>query len=110
MDKILKRTNMCGDLRKEDIGKEVVLNGWVQTKRNLGGLTFVDLRDKTGITQIQFADALQEKANTLGREYCIGVQGTVIERESKNDKLATGFIEVKATDLVIYSEADTPPS
>ncbi|MDO5441812.1 MAG: aspartate--tRNA ligase [Bacillota bacterium] len=109
MDKILKRTNMCGDLRKEDIGKEVVLNGWVQTKRNLGGLTFVDLRDKTGITQIQFADALQEKANTLGREYCIGVQGTVIERESKNDKLATGFIEVKATDLVIYSEADTPP-
>ena len=109
MEKILKRTNMCGELRKEDIGKEVVLNGWVQTKRNLGGLTFVDLRDKTGITQIQFADEIQEKANTLGREFCIGVKGTVIERESKNENLPTGFIEVKATDLVIYSEADTPP-
>ena len=109
MEKIFKRTNMCGELRKEDIGKEVVLNGWVQTKRNLGGLTFVDLRDKTGITQIQFADAIQEQANSLGREYCIGVKGTVIERESKNDNLPTGFIEVKATGLVIYSEADTPP-
>ena len=109
MEKIFKRTNMCGELRKEDIGKEVVLNGWVQTKRNLGGLTFVDLRDKTGITQIAFADEIQEKANSLGREYCIGVKGTVIERESKNETLPTGFIEVKATDLVIYSEADTPP-
>ena len=109
MEKIFKRTNMCGELRKEDIGKEVVLNGWVQTKRNLGGLTFVDLRDKTGITQIAFADDIQEQANTLGREYCIGVKGTVIERESKNETLSTGYIEVKATDLIIYSEADTPP-
>ena len=109
MEKIFKRTNMCGELRKEDIGKEVVLNGWVQTKRNLGGLTFVDLRDKTGITQIAFADDIQEQANTLGREYCIGVKGTVIERESKNESLPTGYIEVKATDLIIYSEADTPP-
>jgi len=100
---------MCGELRKEDIGKEVVLNGWVQVKRNLGGLTFVDLRDKTGITQIAFGDDIQELANTLGREYCIGVKGIVVERESKNDKLPTGFIEVKAHDLVIYSEADTPP-
>ncbi len=109
MEKIFKRTNMCGELRKEDIGKEVVLNGWVQTKRNLGGLTFVDLRDKTGITQVAFADDIQEKANSLGREYCIGVKGTVIERESKNESLPTGYIEVKATDLVVYSEADTPP-
>ncbi len=109
MDKIFKRTNMCGELRKEDIGKEVVLNGWVQTKRNLGGLTFVDLRDKTGITQIAFGDEIQEKANTLGREYCIGVKGIVIERESKNDSIPTGYIEVKASDLIIYSEADTPP-
>ncbi len=113
MDRIFKRTDMCGTLRKEDIGREVVLNGWVQVKRNLGGLTFVDLRDKTGITQIAFgtelSKELQEKANSLGREFCIGVKGRVIERESKNDSLPTGFIEVSASDLIIYSEADTPP-
>ncbi|MBR6025270.1 MAG: Asp-tRNA(Asn)/Glu-tRNA(Gln) amidotransferase GatCAB subunit C, partial [Firmicutes bacterium] len=69
MENIFKRTDMCGTLRKEDIGREVVLNGWVQVKRNLGGLTFVDLRDKTGITQIAFgtdlSKELQEKANSL---------------------------------------------
>ncbi|MBR5756403.1 MAG: aspartate--tRNA ligase [Firmicutes bacterium] len=113
METIFKRTDMCGTLRKEDIGREVVLNGWVQVKRNLGGLTFVDLRDKTGITQIAFgtdlSKELQEKANSLGREFCIGVKGKVIERESKNENLPTGYIEVSASDLIIYSEADTPP-
>ena len=113
MENIFKRTDMCGTLRKEDIGREVVLNGWVQVKRNLGGLTFVDLRDKTGITQIAFgtdlSKELQEKANSLGREFCIGVKGKVIERESKNENLPTGYIEVSASDLIIYSEADTPP-
>jgi aspartyl-tRNA synthetase len=110
---IFKRTDYCGTLRKEDIGREVILNGWVQVKRNLGGLLFVDLRDKTGITQISFGSDLpadkMELANSLGREYCIGVKGKVIERESKNETLPTGYIEVFANDLVVYSEADTPP-
>ena len=104
---------MCGELRLEDAGKEVVLNGWVAKARSLGGLVFVDIRDKSGITQITFnediGEELLEKAKSLRSEYVIGVTGTVKERSSKNDNLPTGAIEVFATDLVIYSEADTPP-
>ena len=113
MSTLLKRTHMCGELRLEDAGKEVVLNGWVAKARSLGGLVFVDIRDKSGITQITFNEDIQEelleKAKSLRSEYVIGVTGTVKERSSKNDNLPTGAIEVFANDLVIYSEADTPP-
>lgn len=113
MSTLLKRTHMCGELRLEDAGKEVVLNGWIAKARSLGGLVFVDIRDKSGITQITFnediPEELLEKAKSLRSEYVIGVTGTVKERSSKNDNLPTGAIEVFANDLVIYSEADTPP-
>lgn len=113
MSTLLKRTHMCGELRLEDAGKEVVLNGWVAKARSLGGLVFVDIRDKSGITQITFnediPEELLEKAKSLRSEHVIGVTGTVKERSSKNDNLPTGAIEVFANDLVIYSEADTPP-
>ena len=113
MSTLLKRTHMCGELRLEDAGKEVVLNGWVAKARSLGCLVFVDIRDKSGITQITFnediGEELLEKAKSLRSEYVIWVTGTVKERSSKNDNLPTGAIEVFATDLVIYSEADTPP-
>ncbi|WLD75528.1 aspartate--tRNA ligase [Mogibacterium neglectum] len=113
MSKLLKRTHMCGELRQDDVGKRVVLNGWVAKARSLGGLVFVDIRDKSGITQITFnediPEELLEKAKSLRSEYVIGVTGTVKERSSKNDSIPTGSIEVFANDLVIYSEADTPP-
>lgn len=110
---VLKRTHMCGELRLADDGKEVVLNGWVAKARSLGSLVFVDIRDKSGITQVTFnedlGDEILEKAKSLRSEYVIGVKGIVSERSSKNDKLDTGDIEVFASDLVIYSEALTPP-
>ena len=110
---IYKRSHMCGELRASDIGQEVVLNGWIQKRRNLGGLIFCDLRDKTGITQIVFDDkipqSLFDKADTLRSEYVVGVKGKVAERESKNPDLPTGDIEVFVSDLIIYSTADTPP-
>lgn len=113
MRNVWKRTNMCGSLRLSDAGAEVVLNGWVSKKRNLGGLIFCDLRDRTGIVQIVFSDEvpkeLFEAADTLKSEYVIGVRGTVIERESKNKELATGDIEIAVSDFVIYSASETPP-
>ena len=104
---------MCGELRLADEGKNVVLNGWVAKARSLGGLIFVDIRDKSGITQVTFnedvpADII-ELAKSLRSEYCIGVKGTVRERSSKNPNLPTGDIEVFADDLVIYSKSETPP-
>lgn len=113
MSTLFKRTHMCGDLRLADEGKQVVLNGWVAKRRNLGGLIFVDLRDKTGIVQVTFDDniptELFEMADSLRGEYVIGVKGTVKERTAKNGNIATGDIEVFAEELVIYSESDTPP-
>ncbi len=104
---------MCGELRISDEGQHVVLNGWVSKRRNLGGLIFVDLRDKTGIVQVTFDDnipaELFEKADSLRSEYVIGISGTVKERTAKNGNIATGDIEVFADNLIIYSEADTPP-
>lgn len=109
----LKRTHYCGDLRIENAGQEVILNGWVQKKRNLGGLVFVDLRDIRGISQIIFdADVSKdafEKAEKLGSEYVIAVKGTVRERESKNPNMATGDIEISATELRVLSKSQTPP-
>ncbi len=110
---LFKRTHMCGDLRIEDVGRSVVLNGWVAKRRNLGGLIFCDLRDRTGITQVVFNDTVPEelfaRADSLRSEYVVGLKGTVAERESKNPDLPTGDIEVLAEDLVIYSRAETPP-
>jgi len=110
---LFKRTHMCGDLRSTDIGADVVLNGWIQKRRNLGGLIFCDVRDKTGITQVVFNDETSEElfalADTLRSEYVVGVKGKVVERESKNPEMETGDIEVIADDLVIYSKSETPP-
>ena len=113
MRNVWKRTNMCGTLRIGNVGAEVVLNGWVSKKRNLGGLIFCDLRDRSGIAQIVFSDEVPkeifEAADSLKSEYVIGVKGTVIERESKNKDLPTGDIEIAVSDFKIYSTADTPP-
>lgn len=110
----LKRTHTCGELKAEHIGQEVILNGWVGPRRDLGGLIFIDLRDRYGVTQIVFTEtdaALHEKAEHLRAEYVIGVKGKVIARgeENINPNLVTGEVEIEATDLIIYSEADTPP-
>ena len=113
MSNLLKRTHMCGTLNISNVGQEVVLNGWVAKRRNLGGLIFVDLRDKTGIVQVTFDDQIPqelfEKADSLRSEYVVGIKGTVKERSAKNANIPTGEIEVFATDLVLYSEAETPP-
>ena len=94
------RTNTCGELRLQNAGQEVTLAGWVQRTRKMGGMTFVDVRDRYGITQIVFdesADAeLCAKANRLGREFCVQVKGTVSERQSKNPKMPTGDIEIRS--------------
>lgn len=104
---------MCGTLNISNVGQDVVLNGWVAKRRNLGGLIFIDLRDKTGIVQVTFDDKIPQelfdKADSLRSEYVVGVKGKVLERSAKNENIATGEVEVFATDLVIYSEADTPP-
>ena len=107
------RTKTCGELRLTDAGKEVVLAGWVQRSRKMGGMTFVDLRDRYGITQLVFNEAedtgLCDEANKLGREYCIRVKGIVSERQSKNNKIATGDIEIIAKELTVLSSSLTPP-
>lgn len=113
MAELFKRTQMCGTLNIEEVGKEVTLNGWVAKQRSLGSLIFLDLRDKTGIVQVVFDDTLAEdvfkKAASLRSEYVIGVKGVVRERSSKNPDIPTGDIEVLAKELVVYSEAATPP-
>ena len=107
------RTNTCGELRLLDAGKEVTLAGWVQRARKMGGMTFVDLRDRYGITQLVFNEAdnadLCGEANKLGREYCIQVKGVVNERQSKNNKIPTGDIEIIAKELKVLSSSQTPP-
>ena len=107
------RTKTCGELRLSDKGKEVTLAGWVQRTRKMGGMTFADLRDRYGITQLVFNEAddkdLCDQANHLGREYCIQVEGVVNERESKNPNLPTGEIEIIAKKLVVLSPSLTPP-
>ena len=107
------RTHTCGELRIENVGQEVTLAGWVQKSRKLGGMTFIDLRDRYGITQIVVdAEAhsdLIEKASSLGREYVIQIIGKVIERQSKNAKMPTGDIEIDLSELNILNVAQTPP-
>ena len=107
------RTHNCGELRMSLVGQTVTLAGWVQKTRELGGMSFVDLRDRYGITQIVFNQskdaALSDQAKEIGREYVIQITGEVAERASKNPKLATGDIELIATKLTILNKAKTPP-
>ncbi|HNK70227.1 MAG TPA: aspartate--tRNA ligase [Flavobacteriales bacterium] len=107
------RTHTCGELRLADAGKTVTLAGWVQRSRAMGGLTFVDLRDRYGITQLSFNaerdKALCDQANALGREYVVEATGTVKERESKNKNIPTGEVELIITALKVLNSAKTPP-
>ncbi len=107
------RTNTCGELRIDNVGQTVTLAGWVQGVHNLGALTFVDLRDRYGITQLAFnedaPDTLKEAAAHLGREYVVQATGVVAERYSKNPKLPTGDIEIIVSELTVISESQTPP-
>ena len=107
------RTNTCGELRLADKGKKVTLAGWVQKSRKLGGMTFIDLRDRYGVTQLVVeADApaeLVETATSLGREFVIQVVGEVVERESKNAKMPTGEIEIKLSAITVLNKSVTPP-
>ncbi len=107
------RTVTCGELRISDVNKEVTLCGWVQKSRDLGGMTFIDLRDRYGITQLTFNPEwnkdLAAKAGSVGREFVLQVKGTVIERSSKNKNNPTGEIEIKVSDFTVLNSAITPP-
>lgn len=108
------RSNTCGELRLDHVGREVTLAGWVQRSRRMGGMTFVDLRDRYGITQLIFNEEntgqdLSKEAQKLGREYVIQVQGIVQERSNKNKNLPTGDIEIEVSSLIILNTSDTPP-
>lgn len=113
MSNLIKRTHMCGVLTEKNIGEEVCLNGWVAKQRSLGSIIFIDLRDKTGITQVVFDETSEKEifslAETLRSEFVIGVKGVVRERSSKNTDILTGSIEILATNLSIYSTSETPP-
>lgn len=107
------RTKTCGELRLSDVNSKVTLAGWVQRVRKMGGMTFVDLRDRYGITQLVFNsesdNVLHDAANKLGREYVIQVTGNVAERSNKNPNIPTGDIEILATDLKVLNRSDVPP-
>lgn len=108
------RSHTCGELRQEDINKSVTLCGWTQKIRDKGGMIWIDLRDRYGITQLVFDESstsseIMDKARKLGREFVIQATGTVIERYAKNDKIATGSIEIVVTNLRILNAAKTPP-
>ncbi|AWI06811.1 aspartate--tRNA ligase [Clostridium drakei] len=109
----LKRTIMCGELRETHVGNKYTVMGWVQRRRNLGGLEFVDLRDRSGILQVVFGEEINkeafEKANTVRSEYCIAVTGTLVKREAANKDLPTGMVELKGESIKILSESETPP-
>lgn len=107
------RSHTCGELRLTDVNQTVTLSGWVQKSRDLGGMTFIDLRDRYGITQLAFNmetnAALCEQARKCGREFVLKVTGKVIERSSKNNNIPTGEIEIEVTELTVLNEAITPP-
>ena len=108
------RTHTCGELRIQDVHQNVSLSGWVQRVRNKGGLIWVDLRDRYGVTQLIFEEgssdkSLLEKAASLGREFVVQAKGTVLERTSKNDKMTTGEIEIKVESLEILNSSKVPP-
>ena len=107
------RTHTCGELRIENAGQQTTLAGWVQRVRNLGAMTFIDLRDRYGITQLVIDDKasaeLKAAANELGREFVVQVKGTVRERESKNSKMTTGDVEIQVAEISVLSPSDVPP-
>lgn len=107
------RTHTCGELRIKNVGETVTLAGWVQRVRNLGAVTFIDLRDRYGITQLALDDktptALREIATTLGREFVVQITGKVVERSAKNAKIPTGEVEIQLVDIQILNSAETPP-
>lgn len=109
----LKRTNYCGDLCMQDVGKAVTVCGWVQRQRDLGALIFVDLRDRTGIVQLAFdertAKDIFDKAFTVRSEYVLMAKGTVRELSSKNREIPTGEIEIAVEDLRVLAYSETPP-
>ena len=109
----LKRTMMCGEPREANIGSKITLMGWVQRNRKLGGLEFIDLRDRTGIMQIVFGEEINvesfEKAKSVRPEYCIAVTGEVVKRQSPNENMPTGIVELLCEEIKILSESDTPP-
>ena len=109
----LKRTDYCGSLRAADEGRQVTVAGWVQRRRDLGSLIFIDLRDRSGIVQLAFDEDTEkeifEKANSVRSEYVLMAQGTVRERSAKNAELPTGDIEITVTDLRVISKSETPP-
>src|SRR6187551_3143317 len=107
------RTHTCGELRLTDVNKQVILAGWVQRLRDKGSVLWIDLRDRYGITQLIFEEGktdatLMNNARQLGREFVILAEGTVVERLSKNDKIATGEIEVKVSKLTVLNTAKLP--
>ena len=106
------RTHTCGELRISNVGQEVTLAGWVQRVRKMGSLNFIDLRDRYGITQL-VADEHNKEVNALvekmGREWVIQAKGVVTERQSKNNKIETGEIEIQLTDVTVLNAAVTPP-
>ncbi len=108
------RTHTCGDLTKENVDQEVILNGWVSSRRDLGGVIFIDLRDRYGTTQIVFDESnkeLHNKAEDLRSEYVIGVKGKVLlrDKETINPAMPTGEVEIEVTEMNVYSKAETPP-
>ena len=107
------RTANNGELRKVDVGRKVTLCGWVQKSRDLGGMTFIDLRDRYGVTQLVFSMEINSdlcaEARALGREYVIKITGLVIERSSVNTDLLTGEIEIKVDELVVINSSKLPP-
>ena len=107
------RTKTCGELRIDNVGQQVTLAGWVQKSRKLGGMTFIDLRDRYGITQLvveaDASETLVETSISLGREYVIQSTGTVVERQSKNPKMDTGEIEIRLSEIIILNKSVTPP-
>ena len=107
------RSHTCGELRASHIGQTVTLAGWVQRSRELGGMTFLDLRDRYGITQVAFNEEwsaeLLKAARSLGREWVVQIEGEVIERHSKNANMPTGDVEIKSAKLVVLNAANTPP-
>lgn len=107
------RTHTCGELRAKHIGQDITLSGWIQAIRKLGGMTFVTLRDRYGLTQLFFdehsGEELNERVKQLGREFVIQVRGEVMERSSKNPKMATGDIEIKVREINVLNRSEVPP-
>ena len=107
------RTHTCGELRLENVNADVCLSGWVQKIRNLGAMTFIDLRDRYGITQLVVeetaSEELKRQINGLGREFVIQVKGKVVERANKNHKIPTGDIEILLNEINVLSHSEIPP-